>query len=203
MTVTDPGPATSALIDRAKNIILKPTEEWTKIEAEKPTIQSLYTGYIMPLAAIPIIAGAIGTLIFGIGGMGFMIRMSPVAVIVGAVVQYAFALAGVYIMGLVINALADTFGAKKDEMQALKVAAYSGTAAWLAGVFGLFPPLALLAIVGLYSLFLLYRGLPILMKAPADKALGYTASVVVVLLVVGIVFAALSSCVVGIGRIGG
>ena len=203
MTVTDPGPATSALIDRAKNIILKPTEEWTKIEPEAATVQSLYTGYIMPLAAIPIIAGAIGTLIFGIGGMGFMIRMSPVAVIVGAVVQYAFALAGVYIMGLVINALADTFGAKKDEMQALKVAAYSGTAAWLAGVFGLFPPLALLAIVGLYSLFLLYRGLPILMKAPADKALGYTASVVVVLLVVGIVFAALSSCVVGIGRIGG
>jgi uncharacterized protein YqgC (DUF456 family) len=118
------------------------------------------------------------------------------------VVQYVLTLASVYVMALVIDALAEPFGARKDRLQALKVAAYSATAGWLAGIFGLFPPLSLLAILGLYSAFLLYRGLGVVMKAPAEKALGYAASVIVVLLVLAIVFAALNTCAMGVGRFG-
>jgi hypothetical protein len=88
MSVVEPAPGAPSLIDRAKNIILKPTEEWTRIEAERPTIRGLYTGYIMPMAAIPVVAGAIGTIAFGIGGLGYHISMNPVAVLAGAVVQY-------------------------------------------------------------------------------------------------------------------
>jgi hypothetical protein len=195
MSVVEPGPSAPGLVQRAQNLILKPTAEWTAIEAEKTSVGALYTGYIMILAAIPPIAGLIGGLVFGYGVPGLVtIRPSPVSLVVGAIVQYVFTLIGVYVLAFVINMLAETFGGKKDQMQALKVAAYSATAGWLAGIFGIFPPLGILALLGLYSLFLLYRGLPILMKAPMERALGYTATVVIVLIVVGFVFGMLATC---------
>jgi uncharacterized protein YqgC (DUF456 family) len=72
----------------------------------------------------------------------------------GALVQYVFSLIGVYLMSIAINMLAENFGGTKNQMQALKVAAYSATAGWLAGIFALIPALGMLSILGLYSLFL-------------------------------------------------
>jgi hypothetical protein len=85
---------------------------------------------------------------------------------------------------LVIDGLAPTFGGVKNFPNALKVAAYSSTAAWLAGIFQLIPPLSILGIVGLYSIYLLWLGLPVLMKSPPDRATGYTAAVVVIMFVI-------------------
>ena len=82
-------------------------------------------------------------------------------------------------MALIIDAFAPAFGGQKSRIQALKVSAYASTAAWCAGIFALVPPLSFLGILGLYSLYLLYSGLPVLMKAPQEKAAGYTALVVV------------------------
>ncbi len=96
---------------------------------------------------------------------------------------YVLTLVGVYVLALIIDALAPTFNGQKNQIQALKVAAYSSTASWVAGVFALVPGLRILTILGLYSLYLLYTGLPVLMKAPQDKAMGYTAVVIVAAIV--------------------
>jgi hypothetical protein len=97
----------------------------------------------------------------------------------------------VYVLALIIDALAPNFGGVSNQVQALKVAAYSSTASWVAGIFGLIPPLSWLGVLGLYSLYLLYLGLPILMKSPPDKAAGYTGVVIiaaiVLFLVIGLV----------------
>jgi hypothetical protein len=102
----------------------------------------------------------------------------------GALVSYVLTLVGTYVLALIIDALAPTFNAQRNQIQALKVAAYSMTAAWVAGIFVIIPMLGVLGILGLYSLYLLYLGLPVLMKASRDKALPYTAVVVVAALVV-------------------
>ena len=98
--------------------------------------------------------------------------------------QYIGALAGTFVLALVIDALAPTFGGQKSQIQALKVAAYSSTASWVVGVFMLLPALAWLGVLGLYSLVLLFLGLPVLMKVPQDKAVGYTVVVIVCAIVV-------------------
>jgi hypothetical protein len=183
MTISDQSKA-APLIERVKNIILTPDSEWEKIDGERTSIQKLYTDYAAILAAIPALAGALGGLIFGYGAMGYHVRLSIGGAIANAVTSYVMALVGVAIVALIIEALAPTFGATKDRLQAFKVAIYSYTAAWLAGIFSLVPPLSILGFVGLYSLYLLYRGLPRLMKAPEDKALAYTAVVVVAVIVV-------------------
>jgi hypothetical protein len=104
-----------------------------------------------------------------------------------AVVTYVLTLAGTYVLALIIDALAPTFNGQRSQIQALKLAAYSFTAGWVAGIFALVPVLGFLAVLGLYSLYLLYLGLPVLMKTPRDKALIYTAVVIIAAIVLWLV----------------
>ncbi|WP_126053812.1 Yip1 family protein [Sphingomonas koreensis] len=194
------GETSSNLIERIKNILLKPKEEWERIDAEPATVGGLMTGWVVPLAAIGPVAGLIGGLVFGYGGMfGITIRPSVTMAVTGAVISYLLALLCAWLFSKIIDALAPSFGGQKNPVQAMKVAAYSGTAAYLAGVFQIIPALGILGLLGLYSLYLLYLGLPRLMKAPADKAMGYTIVTVVVaivlFLVVSVVTGALTSLV--------
>jgi len=136
-----------ALPDRVKRILLAPKEEWQVIDREPATVASLYTGYIMPLAAIPAIAQAIGYSVFGVSVPFVGTYRTPVgSAITGAIVSYVLTLAGVYVLALVIDALAPTFGGTKNQIQALKVSAYSSTASWVAGIFALIPGLRILTI---------------------------------------------------------
>ena len=180
-----------ALVDRVKNILLTPRTEWQVIDAEQTTPAELYKQYIVPLAAVGPVASAIGALAFGYRGFGLNYRPPVGTVLSSAVVTYLLTLGGVYVLALIIDALAPNFGGVKDQMQALKVAAYSSTASWVVGIFGLIPALSWLGVLGLYSLYLLYLGLPVLMKSPAEKAMGYTAVVIiaaiVLFLVIGLV----------------
>jgi len=199
MSVVEPGSASAGLVARVKGLLLKPTETWDVIDREPATIGGLYSGYVMILAAIPAVAGLIGMLVFGIGGFGITIRPSPVWLVVQAIITYGLSLAMVYVMALIIETLAPNFGGTKDRIQAFKVAAYAPTASWVAGIFGLIPALAVVALLGgLYSLFLLYKGLPKLMKTPEDKALPYTAVVIVVAIVVSIVIGLVTSSVMAL-----
>ena len=187
------------LVDRARDILMKPKEEWAVIDREPATIGGLYTGYVMILAAIPAVAFLIGMLLFvprlSIPGLSFGI--STGSIIAGAVVQYLLALASVYIMALIIDGLAPTFNSQKNQIQAFKVAAYYPTAAWLAGIVLVLPQLAILALVGgIYSLYLLYQGLPVLMKTPEDKKVPYFVATLVLAIIVFIVIGQIANRIV-------
>jgi hypothetical protein len=175
------------LADRVKRILLSPRSEWPVIEGETATTSSLYAGYIVPLAAIPAIAAFIGLSLVGVHTLGMSIKIPIGAGIEGAVVRYVLSLVAVYVLALIIDALAPTFGGSRSRIQALKVAAYASTASWLAGIFVLIPALSILGLLGLYSLYLLYLGLPAVMKAPQEKAAGYTVVVVICAIVLFVV----------------
>ncbi len=178
----------SGLVERARNILLKPVETWSVIADEPATASGLFTGYAVILAAIPPVAGFIGGQVFGHGIFGITYRPPFFGALVGGILQYVLSLVGVYIVALIIDALAPTFDGQKNQVQALKVTVYSYTAAWVAGAFAIIPALSLLSILGgLYSLYLLYLGLPRAMRSPESKAVGYTAVTVIVAIVVGIV----------------
>lgn len=191
------GETSSSLIERCKNILLKPKEEWDRIDTEPATVGGLMTGWVAPLAAIGPVAGLIGGLVFGYGGFGITIRPSIATAVTGAVVGYALALLCAWLFSKIIDALAPSFGGQRNPVQAMKVAAYSGTAAYLAGIFQIIPALGILGILGLYSLYLLYLGLPRLMKAPEDKAVGYTVVTVIVAIVLFAVVGVVTTAVTG------
>lgn len=178
-----------ALIARVKGILLQPKAEWERIDGEFATTRSLFTRYALILAAIGPICSLIGGRLLPLFGA----PMPITGALIVAILSYVLSLLGVFVLGLIINALAPSFGGIASPIQAMKVAVYSWTAAWLVGVFGLIPMLGVLAILGLYSFYLLFVGLPILMKVPEDKKVGYF----VVTVVVGVVVYFIISAVVG------
>ena len=188
-------PATG-VIERAKDILLKPKETWPVIAAEPATTQSIYIPYVVLLAAIGPVAQFLGGQLFGFTVLGVTYHPPLGGALLSAILSYGLTLAVVFVLALVIDGLAPNFGGQKDQVQALKVAAYSATAGWVGGIFGLLPELSAIGILfGLYGLYLLYLGLPVLMKVPQDKASGYTVIVVIVaivlFLIVGAVVASL------------
>ena len=173
------------LRERAKRIILKPREEWQTISGEATAIPELYRNYVAPLAAIGPVASIIGMSIVGVSIplMGSF-RVSIFTSISSAVVHYILTLVGVYVLAVIIDALAPTFSGQKDMNQAFKVAAYSYTPGWVVAVVALIPSLSPLRILGLYGLYLLYLGLPVLMKSPKEKSLGYIIAVIIAAVVI-------------------
>lgn len=187
------------LLERVKGILLSPSTEWSVIDTESTTTVELYKQYIVPLAAIGPVAQLIGLSVFGVYGY----RPPILSALVTAIVMYVLTLVGTYVLALIIDILAPTFNGQRNQLQALKVAAYSSTAAWVAGIFGLIPALSLLAMVGsIYSIYLLYLGLPMLMKSPRDKAPVYTGVVVIAGIVVFIIIGAMSYCFLPVPRAG-
>lgn len=192
------------LIERAKNICITPKTEWPVIAQETTPTAALITGYVLPLAAIGAIGGFVGGSIIG-HSMPFLgnFRVPIVAGVGLAVFQLVMAVIGVFVISFIINALAPSFGAEKNNQQALKVGVYSYTPAWVAGVFYMIPGLGILAfLAGLYGLYLLYLGLLELMKTPADKAIGYTVVVVICAIVFSIMISAVGALFGGVGMMG-
>ena len=193
-----------SLIDRVQAILLKPKLTWPVIAAEGGDVASLYTGWVMILAAIPAVASFIGMTMFGIGGFGITIRVPIFSALLNMLIGYGLTLVMVFVLALIVEALAPSFGGTKDRIAALKVVAYSFTAVWIAGVLSLVPALgALGGLIGLvWSIYLLYTGLPVLMRTPADKAGAYTAVTIVCAIIAAIVIGAVSSLFVR-GSMGG
>jgi hypothetical protein len=180
--------------ERVKNILMQPRQEWAVIARERSSVAEIYRSYIIPLAAIGPVASIIGLSVIGFGAptMG-RYRMPLGSSIVRAIVTFVLSLAAVYVLALVINALAPRFAGERNEAQAFNLAAYSSTAAWLAGIFGLIPEVGFLGILGLYSVYLFYVGAPVLMKVPESKAAAYTVATVLAAVVIFIVIGAIGS----------
>lgn len=208
MSVVEPGSAGAGLVARVKALLLRPSPTWDEIDLEPATVAGLFKGWVLPLAAIPAVAGAVGLLLFGFSGgfmgIGYSFRPSPAWVLGNALLQYGLGVALVFVVGVVVNGLAKTFGGVQDHTQAMKVAAYAPTASWVAGAAMILPQLWIVALLGgLYSLYLLYLGLPKLMKTPAERKLPYFAAVVAVAILASIVIGIASNSIMGVGRMAG
>lgn len=191
-----PTPAGGGVGGRIQRILLQPRDEWARIDAEPATAAQVFRNWAVPLAAIGPVAGLIGQQLFGYSFFGVHYRPSLGSSIATALLGYLASLAGVWVITLIIDALAPNFGAVRSRDQAMKVAAYSYTAAWVASVLQIIPMLgAVAALLGLYSFYLLWLGLPRLMRAPADKATGYVAATVVVAVVVYLIIGAVVGAV--------
>jgi Yip1-like protein len=184
------------IIDRAHQLIVQPKREWGVIAAEPHTVQDLYTTYVMILAAIPAVSYFIGFSIVGGSMLGVGYRVPIAHGVAHMVSQYVLSLGLVYVFAVLIDALAPQFGGEKNLTQSFKVAAFAPTALWLAGIFYVIPALSILFLLGLYSLYLLYTGLPILKRVPEDKAVPFVAIVLIAAIVLGVLVSALAALMI-------
>lgn len=204
MTLTSGTQGAINPIERARRIILQPATEWPVIEAESTDVATLYREYIILLAAIPAVCAFLTWSVVGVYvPLAGRIRNSIFSGLGFGLLTYALTLVSVYVSAFVIDKLAPTFASRPGLIQALKLVAYAMTPAWVAGVFQLIPVLGwLLSLVaGLYSLYLFYLGLPVLMKTPSDKVIPYMVVAAVVAIVLYLVIGAIVTMVMGAGML--
>jgi hypothetical protein len=195
------------LMERVKMILTSPKTEWEAVEKEQTSLKELYMGYILLLAAISPVAGFLKMSVLGIN-VPFMGTYRPgFGASVGSMVfRYVLTLVGVYLVALIVNMLAPSFGGKKDDMQALKTVAYAYTAAWVAGIAQLVPWAGMLILLAgsVYSFYLLYLGLPVTMKCPPEKSMGYTVVSIIAAIILSFAISAVVGGITGgVGMMGG
>lgn len=193
------------LVERAKAICLKPKETWEIVKSEQTTIKELFTSYAAILAIIPPVAYFIG---LSLVGVSFPIvgtwRQPIVSGLAHAVFYYVLSLVGIYVTAYIADALAPSFGSKKDLTGAMKAVVFSYTPFWIVSILNIIPSLGVIAfIAGLYSLYLLYLGLPLMMETPPEKRLGYVAIVVIATIVVMFVVSLIAGLFLTAAHVGG
>jgi hypothetical protein len=168
------------LVERVKGILVDPKAEWPRIKREPGDVRYLFTNYVAVLAAIPTVCGWIAWIVVG----------APVITgIVITLIRYLLSFVSIYLVALIIDALAPTFDAEKSFDNALKLAVYSATPFWLSGIFSLIPGLGFVRILALiYAAYLLWLGIAPLMRSPADKSLGYAGAIIGCTLAISVVF---------------
>lgn len=188
MTAEEPGGTGARFWPRLAGILVRPRRTWAEVEPEPAETAELYRRWIGPLAAAPALCGAAGTLLFGFNMAGVRVRPTAAATVLEAAAGYVLTLVGVYLLAMLISGLAPAFGGRRDRRQALKLVAYAAAAAWVAGVFQLYPslglPVGLLAM--LYSLYTLYVGLPVMMRTPPERTLTFFAAILIAVLALAV-----------------
>jgi len=182
------------IVERAKAITLNPAATWPVIEAEKHDAKSLFVPYLLILAAIPAICSFIGLSVVGIGGFGFNFRVPFASGLAMMITTYILSVIMTFGMGWLASALAPTFGGKSDLVQGLKLAVFGGTPMMLAGIFNILPALSIVGLlVALYSLYVIYLGLPVLMKNPKEKTVVYMIVLILASIIAGVVLSMVTS----------
>ena len=164
---------------RAKAMLLDPLVEWTRIEQETGDPAYLLSRYVAVLALIPAVFGFIGVSVIGVSvpGSGAM-RVPVFDALFGAIFGYVLTCATVLLLGLIIELVAPWFGGRRNFDAAFKLAVYSFTPVWLAGIFLVLPGLRFLALTGCYGAYVLWLGLPRLVKAPEQKSQSFALLIV-------------------------
>lgn len=176
------------VIDRAKNILITPKNEWGVIDKEETSVSTILTSYVLPMLSVGAVATFIGQGLIGksLGPWGGS-TASVKAGLIGALLYVILTVITVYIVAAAIDALAQTFQSEKNWKKSFQLAAYSLTAAYVGAIFFLFPALNILAILcTVYSIYPLYTGIPVMKKTALDKQVAYLAVVILITIVASI-----------------
>ena len=183
-----------SFVQRVQAILLNPRSEWPTIATEPATVQSIYTNWVMVLAAIgPVVMIVVSPLM---GGIGFGLR--------AAVAAYVNSLVAVAVLAAVVDVLAPSFGGTKDFMRSLKLVAYSFTSVWVAQVALVVPTLGwlLILVAMLYGFYLFFLGAPLLGRCSVDKAVPFTIVVILCAVVLGVIVQRILFALMGFGSAG-
>ena len=174
---------------RAKAILVDPAAAWRGIEKDIGDPAFLLSRYVAVLALIPALSGFVGAALIGVvAPSGAIVRADLIDGLLGASFNYAASCAIVLVLGLIVYLVAPLFGGRRDFEDAFKLAVYSFTPLWLAGIFLLLPGLRFLLLTGAYGIYLFWLGAPRLSKVPEQQAANFT--VLIVICACGLLYAA-------------
>ena len=156
-------------------LIFNPRQTWSKISDEKNTISGHLFGYVFILALLGPAAGYYGTTTTGWQiSSGEPVKLSHESALTIAIMYYIVTIVAVIGLGILTQWMAKTYKGECNIGRAISLAGYTATPLFLIGLAELYPVLWVNMVIGLpalaYTVFLLYTGVPVMMKIDNDKA---------------------------------
>ncbi len=166
------------IVERIRNILVQPKQEWNRINEETPDTKSIFLGYVLPLSLIPAVATVIGWGLIGRtyrewAGLVSSLRSWDYGLSQG-VISIITSVLAVFLAAIVIDILATSFKSEKNFARSFQLVAYSWTPVWIGGILNIIPALSFLGtLLGIYALVLLYFGIGLIKKTPEESKVGY------------------------------
>jgi len=177
------------LLNHVWGLFAHPDDEWKTIRKERCTVTRCYCSHVLLLAAIPAVAGYIGTTQVGwdVPGGREVHKLTHQSALQIAILFYFTMLAAVFSLGAMINWMGKTYGSRQSLSQSIVLASYTATPLFLIGLMLLYPLLWLNMLVGLpalaYTVYLLYTGVPVMMGISRERGFLFASAVLAVGLV--------------------
>ena len=170
-------------VNQAKDLVFNPKGTMEKLKNEKVELKDIIV--YLAIVGLPTFLGLLIGYGFVWGGIGGLIGYAFVI----ALITYIMSIIGVIVFGFILNALAPSFKTKQNKMQALKLVSYAATPWLLLGIVNIYPAASLISLVGgLYGLYMLYLGIPILMGTPKEQQMPFfIVGLIVYIIVMGVI----------------
>jgi len=175
------------MLGHVLGLLTNPQREWKAIRKERCTISHCYYSHVLILAAIPAIAGFIGTTYVGWSVAREAHKLTFQSALQISLLFYLTMLVAVFTVGKLIHWMGQTYGARQSLAQSVSLAAFTATPLFLFGIMLVYPLLWLILLLGLpvlaYSVYLLYTGVPVMMGISRERGFLFASAVMAVGLV--------------------
>lgn len=176
------------MIGHVFGLLLQPRRQWRKIAQLSDRELPRYLLYPVILGLLPAIAWYYGTTAVGweVGDSG-NIRLTERSAATIAVLFYFTQLAAIWGVGYMIHWMSATYGAESSVIKGMVLSGFTATPLMIAGAVGFHPLFWIDMLVGIaavsYAVYLLYSGIPPVMKVPEERGFLFSSAVVAVALV--------------------
>lgn len=185
------------ILNHVWGLYAHPLKAWKRIGTRNESL-GFALSHLLLIALIPASCAYYASVHTGWNiGIQKNIYLAADSALLMAILMYFGLLAGVIALAYLIHWMSKTFDADTSFKQSLELSAYTATPVLMAGVGALYPELWFVSLVFLgglaYSVYLLYTGVPILMKIPEERGFMYASSVVTAGLILMVILMVISA----------
>lgn len=170
------------MIDHVMGMVLRPRRQWSLLAGRQPELGRALL-YPLVMAALPALAWYYGVTEVGWRvGTGPVVRMTPDSARLIVLLFYLAQVLAVAGVGSMVHWMSSTYGAvSSSPALGIAVAGRAATPLFLAGAVGVYPIFWLDLMLGLlalaYAVYLLYTGIPAMMRVTEEQGFLFASAV--------------------------
>lgn len=178
------------MIQHGATLLISPKATWQRLANLDPAQLSICLIYPLIMAILPSVAWYYGTSQIGwtVGISESVIRLTEQSAFEIAILFYLVMVSSVAIIGYFIHWMSETYGADSTLTKGIVIAGYTCTPLFVAGLVGFYPILWLDLLIGVATLawatYLLYLGIPIVMKIPSERGFLFSSAIIAIAMVI-------------------
>jgi len=178
------------MLQHAFGILTRPSSEWNRLAELGENSRAIMLLYPMLWAILPAVAWYFGTTQVGwtVGSGDNVIKLTEGSAKLISFLFYGGMVTCVAAIGYFIHWMSETYGAESSLTKGILIASICATPLFIAGAVGFYPILWLDMLVGVFAIswstYLLFTGIPVVMRIPETRGFLFASAVIGVALVI-------------------